>query len=99
MTPDKSTSPLSVVRPACTTSEQASRNLADFCFPSAMTLDARAELERIVTKVLASRCLVSSLSSSLRWERFGKVMLQWEGVGHLAILQPKRLSALRASRI
>ncbi|CAE7225146.1 unnamed protein product [Symbiodinium natans] len=31
---------------------EASRNLADFCFPSAMTLDARAELERIVTKVM-----------------------------------------------
>ncbi|CAE7510416.1 tck1, partial [Symbiodinium necroappetens] len=31
---------------------EASRNLTNFCFPSAMTLDERADLERIVTKVL-----------------------------------------------
>ena len=29
---------------------QASRNLADFCFPSAIARDARAELERLLTK-------------------------------------------------
>eukprot|EP00439_Symbiodinium_sp_Y106_P086159 s1629_g31.t1 len=31
---------------------EASRNLVNFCFPSAMALDERADLERIVTKVL-----------------------------------------------